>query len=139
MSPTAATAASGTTHSTTTSSSSTASCTTAVPGKYGYIPPDACNSNYFYYPSFGAGIAFAVLFGLVFVAHITQAVRFKKNYCWVIIVAASWEFASFILRAVGAHEQNQLTIVIVFTLLLLLAPLCKYHASIPDFGMSHAD
>lgn len=62
----------------TTSSSATATCTTAVPGKHGEVPFDACNSNYLYDPSFEANCAFAVLFGLTFIAHITQAFAWKK-------------------------------------------------------------
>jgi hypothetical protein len=40
-------------------------------------------------------------------------------------MAALWECLSFILRTLGAHDQQQLGYVIGGTLLLLLAPLCK--------------
>lgn len=63
---------------TTTSSSATASCTTAVPGKYGRVPIDACNAYYFFDPSFSANLAFAVLFGMTTMAHLVEAVIFKK-------------------------------------------------------------
>ena len=121
MAPTTTTAS----HSATTAAASFPSCTTAVPGKYGYVPPDACNSDYNYNPSFGAAVAFAVLFGLVFAGHLGQAIRFKKGFCWVIIMACFWELLAFIFRAMGAHDQQQLGYVIGFTLLLLLAPLCE--------------
>jgi hypothetical protein len=61
-----------------TASSATASCTTAVPGKYGYVPPDACNAQWNFNPSFAAAIAFAVLFGMSAIGHIVQGVYFKK-------------------------------------------------------------
>jgi hypothetical protein len=64
--------------SATTTSSATATCTTAVPGKYGYIPPEACNAIYLYDPSFGAAILFAFLFGTVTAGHIFLAAKFKK-------------------------------------------------------------
>lgn len=57
---------------------STATCVTATPGKYGYVPPDACNSNYNYFPNYGAAIAVTVLFGLVTLAHVVQAFVYKR-------------------------------------------------------------
>lgn len=108
------------------SSTASATCTTAVPGKYGYVPPAACNSNYNYYPNFAAAVAMSTLFGTVLVAHIVQAVIYKKRYCWVLCMMVAWETASFILRALGAHDQQQLGYVIGYTLLFLLAPLCKF-------------
>lgn len=54
------------------------SCTTAVPGKYGNVPLDACNSNYNFDPSFAANLALAVLFGMTTTGHVIQAAIFKK-------------------------------------------------------------
>jgi hypothetical protein len=59
-----------------------ASCTTAVPGKYGYVPPDACNSYYNYNPQYPAAVAVAVLFGILLLAHVTQAAIYKKVFTW---------------------------------------------------------
>ncbi|KAH6869515.1 RTA1 like protein-domain-containing protein [Thelonectria olida] len=109
--------------STFSSSSSTATCTTAVPDKYGYVPPDSCNANYGFYPQWEDNTAFAVVFGLSTVAHLAQAVILKKSFCWVIIMGASWECLCFILRALGARDQQEMTYVVVSTLLFLLAPL----------------
>lgn len=61
-----------------TSASATASCTTAVPGKYGHVPVDACNSYYSFNPSFAGNLAFAVLFGMTTLAHLVLAILFKK-------------------------------------------------------------
>lgn len=60
-------------------------CTTysAVPGKYGHVPPDACNSYYNFYPSFEGNLAFAVLFGISTVAHLIQAIVYKKVWLGV--------------------------------------------------------
>jgi hypothetical protein len=54
------------------------SCTTAVPGKYGHVPADACNAEWNFSPNFAAAVAFAVLFGMSAVAHAVQGVLFKK-------------------------------------------------------------
>jgi hypothetical protein len=54
------------------------SCTTAIPGKYGSVPFDACNSQYNYDPAFAPALVFTVLFGLATVAHLVQAIVYKK-------------------------------------------------------------
>src|ERR1700677_181516 len=72
--PTTTTAASATTSS----SSASASCVSAVPGKNGYVPPSACNALYAYNPSFAAAVIFSVLFGVVTVTHIVQAISYRK-------------------------------------------------------------
>ena len=62
----------------TTSSSASPTCTTAIPDKYGYVPPDSCNANYGFYPQWEDNTAFAVAFGLSTVAHLVQAMILKK-------------------------------------------------------------
>ncbi|OHF00539.1 RTA1 domain-containing protein [Colletotrichum orchidophilum] len=106
-----------------TSSDSLPSCTTAVPGKYGHVPIDACNSYYAFDPSFEGNTVFAVLFGLSFVAHIAQAIMYRKRFCWVLCVGASWELTAFILRSLGARDQQRIGYQIGGQLLFLLAPL----------------
>jgi hypothetical protein len=51
---------------------------TITPDKNGYVPPGTCGALYNYYPSFTAAVVFAVLFGMLTVAHIAQAAVFKK-------------------------------------------------------------
>ena len=133
------------TSSVTTTSSASATCTTAVPGKYGHIPPEACNAIYSYYPSFGAAIVFALLFGGVTAFHIFQAAKFKKvisllassyvlsealtstqTFCWVIIMGCIWETASFGLRTVSTRHQDNTGLYTYSFLLVLLAPLRKF-------------
>ncbi|KAH7150498.1 RTA1 domain protein [Dactylonectria estremocensis] len=108
---------------TTTSASATASCTTAVPDKYGYVPIDACNANYAFYPNFGANLAFAVLFGMSTIIHLMQAIVYKKRYCWVVIMGATWELAGFAIKTVGSRNQQNLQLAIYGQLFFLLAPL----------------
>ena len=62
----------------TTSASASPSCTTATPGKYGYVPFDACNSYYNFDPSFAGNLAFAVLFGMTTAVHVVEAIAFRK-------------------------------------------------------------
>ncbi|KAF5647333.1 phospholipid-translocating ATPase [Fusarium sp. NRRL 52700] len=107
----------------TTTSSATATCTTAVPGKYGRVPVDACNANYFFDPSFAANLAFCVLFGLATMAHLIQAILFKKKFCWVAIMGAAWETIGFAFKTLGSRDQQNTTYVILGQLFFLLAPL----------------
>ncbi|PTB36185.1 hypothetical protein M441DRAFT_122346, partial [Trichoderma asperellum CBS 433.97] len=97
-------------------------CTTAVPDANGYVPPDACNANYGFYPRWEDNAAFAIAFGLTTCAHLAQAIVLKKPFCWVIIMGALWECFCFILRTLGAKDQQNSTYVTVSTLLFLLAP-----------------
>lgn len=63
---------------TATSDSPSATCNTAVPDRYGHVPIDACNAYYSFYPSFAGNAVFAVLFGLTMLAHLGEAIHFKK-------------------------------------------------------------
>jgi hypothetical protein len=112
--------------STTTPSSPTTTtleCTTATPGLHGYVPPSSCNALYLYNPSFPAAVAFAVLFGLLTIAHILLAILHRRHFCWVIITGAIWELTSFILRALGTRDQQNEAYATASILLFLLAPL----------------
>lgn len=59
-------------------STAAASCTTAVPDANGYVPPDACNANYGFYPRWEDNAAFAIAFGLTTCAHLAQAIALRK-------------------------------------------------------------
>lgn len=63
------------------------------------------------------------MFGLVTTGHVIEAFLYKKRFCWVLIMGAAWELASFVTRALGAHNQQSQSLIIVSQLLLLLAPL----------------
>lgn len=89
-----------------TADASFASCTTAIPSKYGYVPPTACNSNFNFSPSFPAAVAVSIIFGLLTATHLTEALLFKKRYAWVLITGALWETLAFITGALGAHDQQ---------------------------------
>lgn len=63
---------------TATSNGAFPACTTAVPGKYGQVPIDACNSSYNAIPEFAPALAVSVLFGTLTLIHVIQAVVYKK-------------------------------------------------------------
>lgn len=103
--------------------SPTETCTHPKPGKNGYLPPEACDVILLYYPSFGAAILFATLFGLTFISHIAQAFIYKKKYAWVVIMSACWEFLAFVFRIFQTRHQNNDAYAGAHTILYLLAPL----------------
>jgi hypothetical protein len=51
---------------------------TITPDKNGFVPPGTCNALWDYYPSFGAALVFAILFGILVLVHTWQAVAYKK-------------------------------------------------------------
>jgi hypothetical protein len=99
------------------------SCTTAIPGEYGYVPLGSCNAQWDYSPSFAAAIAFSTIFGILTVAHLVLAILFRTGFSWVMIMGASWEFVAFVTRALGAHDQQSQAYSFTASLLFLLAPL----------------
>ena len=99
-------------------------CTQSIkPDKNGYVPPGSCGALWNYYPSFGAAILFSVLFGGVMIAHLAQGILYKAGYCWVVLMAAIWEFGSYASRVAGSRMQQNVTIATISQILVLLAPI----------------
>lgn len=102
-------------------------CTPTVsPDANGYVPPDQCNALYQYYPSFGAALAFSVLFGILMVTHFVQATIHKAGFVWVILMSAIWECVGFITRTLSTRSQQDTTLATITQLFILLSPLCAY-------------
>ena len=95
-----------------------------TPDKNGYVPWDACNAQYNYYPSFAAAVVFAVFFGITLFGHIFQAFFYKKfRLCWPLLMGVLWEFLSFSIRTVGTKNQQNSGLAFASQLLVLLAPM----------------
>lgn len=62
----------------TTTATPTATCINVEPGKNGYLPPESCDVILAYVPSIAAAVLFTVLFGLTFLAHVAEAIAFRK-------------------------------------------------------------
>lgn len=107
----------------TTSDSLTGDCVTALPGKYGNVPINACNSYYNYDPSFEPAVAVAVIFGLLTITHLALGILFRKRFTWALIMGVLWETISFTMHALGSRDQQQAAFAVAWQLLFLLAPL----------------
>jgi hypothetical protein len=98
----------------------------ATPGLDGYVPAEACNALWPYFPKFAAAMAFSVLFGILTIAHLTQAIMYRNGFCWVIIMAGLWETGAYAFRALGSQNQQSSGIAIVAQILVLVAPICEF-------------
>ncbi|CAG7935435.1 unnamed protein product [Penicillium nalgiovense] len=99
-------------------------CTpTIAPDKYGWVPPSECDALYLYYPSFGAAIAAAVIFGILTMVHFVQATMYKAGFAWVVLMGVSWETVAYAVRAYSTRNQQDDTVVTVAQMFILLAPL----------------
>lgn len=107
-------------------------CTPTIkPDKYGWVPASECDALYLYYPSFGAAIAAAVIFGILFMAHFVQATMYKAGFAWVILMGVSWETVAYGVRAFSTHNQQNDTVVTIAQMFVLLAPLCTTQKFLP--------
>ncbi|KAI0379042.1 hypothetical protein F5Y04DRAFT_290736 [Hypomontagnella monticulosa] len=96
---------------------------TIEPDANGYLPPGTCNALWDYYPSFSAAMAFTVLFGLLTLAHLYQAIAHRKRFCWVIVMASFWETMAYLFRTVSTRYQQNTGIYLIFQIFILLSPL----------------
>ena len=87
-------------------------------------PRDGNLPLYDYRPSEWAAILFLGLFLGNLIAHIFLATKWKKAFCWVVIMGAIWETAGYASRIVSI-TQNPMSRpwFISMSLFLLLAPL----------------
>ncbi|KAJ7489571.1 RTA1 like protein-domain-containing protein [Mycena latifolia] len=76
-----------------------------------------------YCPSFPAAVLFSALFGLSTIAHIIQAIHYRKKFCWVVIMAGIWETAGLVLRVLSVLDTTSPAFGIPSQILILLAPL----------------
>ncbi|KAJ6611249.1 RTA1 like protein-domain-containing protein [Mycena sp. CBHHK59/15] len=81
------------------------------------------NYNFLYCPSFPAAVLFSALFGLTTLAHIAQAIHYRKKFCWVVIMAGIWETGGLVLRVFSVLNTTSATFGTPSQLLILLAPL----------------
>ena len=95
----------------------------SVMGNSTCLPYDDPDAIWPYCPSEAAAILFAVLFGIASVANIFTAARYRKQFCWVLIMATLWETIAYSLRAVGTRYQQAMAFFFPQLLLILLSPL----------------
>lgn len=53
-------------------------CVTMTPDPSGFVPPQACNALWEYFPNMAAAVIFSIIFGALLIIHTTQAVVYRK-------------------------------------------------------------
>lgn len=102
-------------------------------------PEAYANRIYSYCPSYGAAIFFTIIFILVMLAHIVQAIIFRKSFCWVIAMAALWEAIGWGFRAASAQHEDKTVkldtnLNVISTVFILVAPIWLNAFAYMTFG-----
>ncbi|CAD6443453.1 6a25eb9f-b737-4dcf-a6bd-5b1430d891ae [Sclerotinia trifoliorum] len=92
---------------------------TLTPDKNGYLPPGTCNALYDYYPSSALALAFAAIFGALTIAHLIQAVFYKKAYSFFVFAASIWGLTAFTLRVLSTHNQQDTVLELLSSIFVL--------------------
>lgn len=75
-------------------------------------------------PSTPAAILFTVLFALVTLAHLWQAIHYRKLYCWVIVGSALSQTICYICRIISIKNPNALGPYAAWFVIILVS---RYH------------
>jgi hypothetical protein len=81
------------------------------------------NAQWNFCPNIGAAYLFCILFGLTTIAHIAQAIRYKKAYCWVIIASAGAQTLCYIFRVLSIIYSANQSYYDAWFVLILVSPL----------------
>ncbi|PVH74454.1 hypothetical protein DL98DRAFT_429414 [Cadophora sp. DSE1049] len=76
-----------------------------------------------YCPSLPLSAVFAALYSFTTAFHIYQARKFRKTFCWVLIMGAIWETAAFVIRCISIENPTVEGVYDPQFILILLAPL----------------
>lgn len=56
-------------------------------------------------------------------AHLYQAIRYRKGYCWVITMSALWQTLTYVFRILSIHSPASFAYYAAWFILILVAPL----------------
>ncbi|KAF7189394.1 putative lipid transporter atnI [Pseudocercospora fuligena] len=81
------------------------------------------NSIWTFCPNIGAAYLFAVLFGLITISHIIQAIGYRKLYSLVIIISAMLQTATYILRVLSIQHVTNDQFYTYWFVFMMIAPI----------------
>ncbi|KAH7383135.1 RTA1 like protein-domain-containing protein [Cadophora sp. MPI-SDFR-AT-0126] len=87
------------------------------------LPVDDPQNMWTYCPSLPLSTVFLTLYFFTTTLHIYQARKYRKKFCWVLIMGAIWETAAFAIRCVSIERPTVEGVYDPQFLLILLAPL----------------
>lgn len=67
---------------------------------YSSARADLVHTQWEFCPSIPAAILFLVLFALTTTAHLSQAIYYKKPYCWVIVGSGLLQTVNYLIRVI---------------------------------------
>ena len=79
-------------------------------------------------PNFGADVFYIVLFLGITIVHLVQGVMYRKFYSAVVIMAAIWQTAAYIFRAISIKKPTSVPMYSAWFILILV---CTF---LPRFG-----
>ena len=95
----------------------------SIKGSDPFLDLSSEDAQYSYCANGPVAVFFSVLFGLTWIAHVIQAVIYRKKFCWVIVVGTLWECIGLVMRTYSTIDQTQANTASAGQLLVLLAPL----------------
>ncbi|PWY79248.1 hypothetical protein BO70DRAFT_338439 [Aspergillus heteromorphus CBS 117.55] len=81
------------------------------------------NTMWDFCPSVAAAYLFTILFALTTLAHLAQAIIYRKPYCWVITVSGLIQTVTYIFRVLSILNPASYTDYAAWFVLILVAPL----------------
>ena len=66
------------------------------------------NTLWNFSPNLGASAFLSVLLGFTTIAHLVQAILYRKAYCWIIIVSGAMQTLSYIFRSLSIQNPASL-------------------------------
>ena len=81
------------------------------------------NAMWDFCPSLAASYLFTILFALTTLAHIAQAILYRKPYCWVIATSGLIQTITYIFRILSILHPASYTDYAAWFVLILVAPL----------------
>ncbi|KAL7917446.1 RTA1 like domain-containing protein [Trichoderma austrokoningii] len=81
------------------------------------------NTMWSFCPSLAPSILFICLFALTLIAHVGQAVYYRKPYSWIIIMSALWQVLTYIFRTLSIQNPASYSSYVAWFVLILVAPL----------------
>jgi len=70
--------------------------------------------------SLGASVLFTILFGLSTIAHLLQAIRYRKGYCWVIVLSAFIQTLCYFFRTLSIVNYTVYNYYVIWFVLILV-------------------
>lgn len=87
------------------------------------LPPNDPNNAWDFCPNVAPSLIFAALFFISTVTHVIQAIKFRKAYCTIIIIAGAWQTGTYAMREVSIFMPSNNNIYSYWFIMILVGPL----------------